>query len=352
MNRFMLKLDLAALAALAGGQVLDRGHGPFDRVAELAQADAGTLGFLQNTALLDEAKNSQVGVMLVPTGFDAEQLPKPSLIFCPQPQMAFIAIVNHWLQSQPQPQSAIHPTAVVAPDAVLGNGVDIGPYAVVESGCQLGDNCRIMAHTVIGCDCRLGHNCILYPHVVLYAGVKLADNVIVHAGTVLGADGFGYAFAGGKQVKVPQLGGVEIGAEAEIGALSAVDRGALGNTVIGTGAKLDNLVQVGHNSRVGNHTILCSQVGLAGSTTLGNYVYMAGQAGAAGHLEVGDGTLVGAQSGVAASCKPGSRLFGSPALEATQAKRMLAFDKELYALRREILKMIKDYRNGEETRSE
>ena len=202
----------------------------------------------------------------------------------------------------------------------------------------------VLAHAVIGRGCVLGEECRIYPHVVLYDGVRLGRRVIVHSGSVLGADGFGYKFRGGRHVKVPQVGSVEIGDDVEIGANTCIDCGALGPTRVGSGTKIDNLVQVAHNAAVGQHCILCGQAALSGSVQLDDYVVLGGNAGIADHVRIGKGAKVAAKSGVAADIPPGTEVFGLWAQE-----RRLAM-KELAALRRlpELLGRVRELERKEE----
>jgi UDP-3-O-[3-hydroxymyristoyl] glucosamine N-acyltransferase len=200
---------------------------------------------------------------------------------------------------------------------------------VVRDGAAIGEGTWLLAGAYVGRGCRLGEHCRLFPYAVLYDGVELGDRVIVHSGTVLGADGFGYKFRGGRHVKVPQVGTLKVGSDVEIGANSAVDRAALGATRVGNGAKIDNLVQVGHNAKLGRHVILCGQAGLAGSTEVQDYAVLGANAGVADHVVIGTGAKVGAKSGVAQDVAPHTEVFGYPASERRAAWRQIAAQRKL-----------------------
>jgi UDP-3-O-[3-hydroxymyristoyl] glucosamine N-acyltransferase len=191
--------------------------------------------------------------------------------------------------------------------------VAIGPYVVLGDGCTVGARARIAAHCVIGERCTLGDDVVLHPHVALYAGVRVGDRSILHAGVRVGVDGFGYAFVDGTHRKVPQIGRCVIGADVEIGANTTIDRGSVGATEIGDDVKIDNLVHIAHNVRVGAHSIIVAQVGIAGSTTVGRGVTLAGQAGIPGHVTIGDGATVAAQAGVFGDVPAGAVYSGYPA---------------------------------------
>src|SRR6059058_4947254 len=197
-------------------------------------------------------------------------------------------------------------------DARVDPTAAVGPLAVVESGAVLGPRVRVHAFAFVGARAEVGEDSVLHPRVVLCAGVKLGRRVVVHPGAVIGADGFGYAFDGEAHRKIPQVGGVLIEDDVEIGANTAIDRATFGDTIIRRGTKIDNLVQVGHNVEIGEHSLLVAQVGIAGSSRLGKGVVLAGQVGVADHLTIGDGVIAGAQTGIAFSLPAGDKVLGTP----------------------------------------
>ena len=233
-----------------------------------------------------------------------------------QPKVAFARAAELLLGCTPI-ASGIHPTAIIAPLARVAPGVGIGPYAVIGEDTHVGVGTQIGAHAAIGAGCWIGDNCRIHPRVTLYRGVRLGSRVEIHSGAVIGADGFGYAFGEGKYWKFPQAGIVEIGDDVEIGANTTIDRGSLDDTRICEGAKLDNLVHVGHNVQIGAHTVIAAQTGISGSSVLGHHVVVGGQVGIADHCRLEDGAIAGAQAGIPTgkTIRGGQTVWGTPARE-------------------------------------
>jgi UDP-3-O-[3-hydroxymyristoyl] glucosamine N-acyltransferase len=234
--------------------------------------------------------------------------------------MAFVKAVEI-LHPSANYSATIAPQAVIANSAKLHENCHIGAFAVVNDGVKIGENSEILTGVYLGKNVKIGKNCRIYPYVVVYDDVEIGDNVIIHSGAIIGADGFGYKFRNGQHVKVPQIGNVVIGDNVEIGANTCVDRGALGSTVIGAGSKIDNLVQIGHNNKIGQHVIVCGQTGISGSCTIENYAILAGSAGIADHVKIGQGAVVMARAGVANDVAAKTQVFGSPAKEKRVAYR-------------------------------
>jgi UDP-3-O-[3-hydroxymyristoyl] glucosamine N-acyltransferase len=242
------------------------------------------------------------------------------------PKFAF-AKAAEWLLPKPASRAAIHPTAIVAPSAKLAANVSVGPYVVIEDEAQIGAGTAIEAFCFVGRGARAGENCRLHPRVTLYAGARLGNRVEVHAGAVIGGDGFGYVFGEGRHWKFPQIGAVEIGDDVEIGANTTIDRGSLESTEIGPGVKIDNLVQVAHNVRIGAHSILAAQTGVSGSSTLGHHVIVGGQVGIADHCKLEDGAIAGAQAGIPTgkTIRGGQTVWGTPARPLDKFKEQYAW---------------------------
>ena len=296
--------------------------------ASLAEAGPHQLAPFTDAQFLPQLKATRAGAVLSRSGSVDVDLPAATALLCvPDPEIAFVEALRLLHPETPE-QPSVDPRAEVEPGVELGPGVHVGPYAVIRAGARIGARSWILAHTVIGRGCVLGEDCRLYPHVVLYDGVRLGQRVVVHSGSVLGADGFGYKFRGGRHVKVPQVGTVEIADDVEIGANTCIDRGTLGPTRVGCGTKIDNLVQVGHNCMIGQHCIVCGQAAMAGSVRVEDYAILGGQVGVADHVSIGKGAKLGAQTGVGTDIAPGAEVFGPWAQE-----RRLAF-KEIAALRR------------------
>jgi UDP-3-O-[3-hydroxymyristoyl] glucosamine N-acyltransferase len=214
--------------------------------------------------------------------------------------------------------------AAIDPTVKLGAGVAIGPFAVIENGAVIGDGTVIYSGCFIGANSKVGKNSILYPNVVIREEITVGDRAIIHSGTVLGSDGYGFATIEGKHQKIPQIGRVVVEDDVEIGANVTVDRATTGETRIGAGTKIDNLVHIAHNVRIGRDCLIVAQVGISGSTTIGNRVTLAGQVGVVGHVHIGDGAIITAQSGIMNDVAPGEVLFGSPARLHREAMKLQA----------------------------
>jgi UDP-3-O-[3-hydroxymyristoyl] glucosamine N-acyltransferase len=278
-------------------------------VAPLHRATPTDLSFLSNPRYRRQALASAAGALLVPEG---EVLEGRTLLPSPNPYAALARALRLFHPEEPV-VPGIHPTAVVGPGCSVHPSASVGPWVVIGAGSSVGARSHLGAGAVVGKGCAVGADCRLYPRVVLYDRTRVGDRVILHAGCVVGSDGFGYAHEGGVHVKVPQVGRVVIEDDVEIGANAAVDRGALEETRIGCGTKIDNLVQIGHNVVTGPSCILVAQSGISGSTVLGAGVVVAGQSGAVGHIRIGDGARVGAKSAVTKDVPPGGFVTGHPA---------------------------------------
>jgi UDP-3-O-[3-hydroxymyristoyl] glucosamine N-acyltransferase len=247
-----------------------------------------------------------------------------------QPKMAFAKAAAILLEPGPI-ASGIHATAIVAPLARVSKNVGIGPYAVIGEDAHIGDGTQIGAHCVIGAGCWIGENCRIHPRVTLYANVRVGSRVEIHAGTVIGADGFGYVYGDGRYWKFPQVGIVEIADDVEIGANATIDRGSLDDTRISEGVKLDNLVHVGHNVQIGAHTVIAAQTGISGSSSVGHHVVIGGQVGIADHCTLEDGAIAGAQAGIPTgkTIRAGQTVWGTPAREIGKFKEAYAWYSRL-----------------------
>jgi len=294
-------------------------------VAPLGSAGPDQISFLTDARYHDAARLSRAGAFLVAP--DAADLPGPTLR-CAAPQQALIDLVR--LFHPPAPVTpGVDRTAVVAADARVDVSAFVGPLTVIDSGAVVGPGVRLQALVYVGAGVEIGEGTVIYPHVSLGEGVRVGRRVVIHAGAVLGADGFGFAFDGSAHRKIPQVGGVLIEDDVEIGANTTIDRATFGDTIVRRGTKIDNLVQIGHNVEVGEHSLLVAQVGISGSSRLGRGVVLAGQVGVADHVSLGDGVVAGAQAGIPGSLEAGARVLGTPARPLGLARRIMVAENRL-----------------------
>jgi UDP-3-O-[3-hydroxymyristoyl] glucosamine N-acyltransferase len=311
------------LASLVGGRVVNGdGSTPIVGVAAIADAVEGQVTFLGNAKYLPALKSTRASAALVPVDFSSEI--SAIQIRVENPMVALAKILEQFAPAPIVFAAGVHPTAVIGSGVILGNDISIQPHAVIETGSRIGDGTLIGANVYVGHGSILGESCRIHPNVTIRENCMIGNRVIIHSGAVIGGDGFGYEFAGGKHVKIPQTGIVQIDDNVEIGSNTTIDRARFGRTWIQEGTKIDNLVQIAHNVIIGRHSIIVSQAGISGSTRLGNYVTLAGQAGLVGHLEIGDEVIVGAQAGVSKNVPAKEIWLGSPATPMQEQKEKFA----------------------------
>ena len=310
--------SLAELAVLLEAEAFGDTDRIITGVQSLVAAGPTELAPYTDSRYRSQLEDSRAGALLVREFFpDLEH----DQLVCAEPTWALAMLLGRFCPEPPR-NPGTHPTAVIDSTASVDPSASVGPYAVIGSSSHIGAEVILHPGVVIGDHCSVGERSVLHPGVVVYANTTLGKQVVVHAGTVLGSDGFGYVPHGGELVKVPQIGRLVVEDGVEIGANSTLDRATLDETRIGTRSKLDNLVQVGHNVRLGADCIVCGQAGIAGSTRLGSGVVMGGQSGAADHLEIGDGVQVAAKSAVLQSVDPGLKMGGVPARPLAQWRRL------------------------------
>jgi UDP-3-O-[3-hydroxymyristoyl] glucosamine N-acyltransferase len=327
----------AEIARQIGGEVVGDAKAVLKGFAPAEHARAGDLTFAENEDYFARAEQSAATAIIADDRFKSA---KKILIRVPNARIAFAKAMALFFP-EPTYAAGIHPTAVVATSAKVDPTAYIGPHCVVGERVKIGAKSILQAGNFIGGDSKLGEEVNLFPNVTLYPRTEIGARVRIHAGTVVGSDGFGYVLDNGVHRKVPQIGNVIIGDDVEIGANVAIDRGALGPTVIGRGTKIDNLVQIGHNVELGEGCIVISQVGISGSTKLGKYVILAGQVGLAGHLKIGDQVTVAAKSGVMHDIPDGGKWLGIPAQPDKQTKRQLIAIQHLPELLRRVAELEK-----------
>ena len=338
-------LTAEAIAAAVGGTLHGDASTRVSGVAPLDRAGATHLTFLANAKYAPLAAERDIGVMLV-TAELAELGKARARIVVKSPHEAMLPLLP--LLYPPLPLSpGIHPTVTLGRGVTLGEDVSLGPGVVLDDGVRIGARTRLEAHVVVGAHVEIGQDCHVYPGATLYAGTLVRDRVRIHAGARLGSDGFGYVFRDGMHAKIPHVGRCIVESDVEIGANTTIDRGSIDDTVIGAGTKIDNLVQVAHNVRIGRLCLLMSQVGIAGSVRVEDGCILAGQVGVAGHLTIGQGARLAAQAGVFGSIPAGETWSGYPARPHKEALRAQAAMFKLPSLIRALERLVERQRDDE-----
>jgi len=331
-----MQLTLDELCRRFGGRVSGDGGIEFCGVAELGGAGASAITFAERLSYRPLVEVSQAAAVVVPENFP--ELEGKNLLLVENPREVFVGIMELFAAPEPA-MSGISPAAWIGEDVRLGASVSVGPGAVLMPGAVVGPRSRIAAGVYVGSGVTIGSDCRLGPNVSLLEGVRLGDRVVVHAGAVIGGDGFGFIWSQGRQRKVPQLGRVEIEDDVELGCNSCVDRATMGVTRIRKGAKIDNLVQIGHNDDIGEHALLAGQVGLAGSVKVGDRAALGGKAGVVDHVAVGEGARLAVASLAIADVAAGEMVWGRPAKPMMQTKREILNLERLPDMRRDIKRL-------------
>ena len=316
-------MKLSKIAEQLGGTLEGDGEIEITAVAGLGEAAKGDISFLSNPKYATQVAATKASAVIVPNDWDRPG--KCALVRVENSDQVFAQVAELFYEAPPRPAAGVHPSAVVAESAQLGEGVSIGANSTVEEGVVIGENTVVSPNCHVGYKTVIGADCFLYPLASIREFAEIGNRVIIHNGAVVGSDGFGYAVQDdGSRTKIPQIGKVVIEDDVEIGANVAIDRARFGKTRIGKGTKVDNLVQIAHNVVIGEHAVIIAQVGISGSTTIGSRAILAGQAGLAGHLEVGDGAIIGAQAGVMKDVPAKDFVIGSPAMPHLQFKKVVA----------------------------
>ena len=334
----MKRFTLSQIADILNGDLEGNGSLEVSGIKPLDEAGPGDLSFLSNPRYREELERTLAGGVIVAREVEIKDR---NLIKVNNPYLGF-AVVMELFHGREYIGTGISPRASVHDTARIGADPSIQPFTVVSEGASVGDRTTLMSGVYVGPGAVVGDECLIHPNVVLEHGIRIGNRVTIHSGTVIGSDGFGFARDGSRHRKIVHAGIVEIGDEVEIGACCTIDRAVMGKTVIGDGTKLDNLIQVGHNSRIGKDCILVSFVGLAGSVTLEDRVSMAGRSGVVGHLKVGEGATILAKSVVLDDIPPGASVAGFPAVDAMTWRKTSVLIGKLDSMRKRIRKLEKE----------
>ncbi len=334
-----LKMTMVGVRDLVGeGEILGDAGFICESVAVLDRAGPDQLSFVKDKGYFDAARGCSAGALVVPEsidGFAGNQL------VVENPHASF-GLVLAWIARERRRQPAgIHPSAVVDESAVIGEEVTIGAGVVVREGVRIGDRSVIYANAYIGQRTRVGQDAILYPNVVVMEDITLGDRVVIHGGTVLGAEGYGYVQHEGRHIKVPQVGQIVIGDDVEIGALATIDRATIGQTTIGRGTKIGDLVHIAHNCTIGEDVLLLPSVAVSGSVTIGNHAVLAGRAGTSDNITIGEGAMLGGTSVAFKDVAAGASMWGSPARDKALQMRIEAALSRLPEMQRELRELRK-----------
>ncbi len=339
-----MKVTTQKIADLLNGELVGNGDIPITELAKIEEAEEGSITFLANPLYTPHVYTTGASAIVVSKNFVPEKPIKPVLIKVDDPYSAFTDLLE-WYNGTVFQKTGIEPHSFIHPSAKIGKNVYVGAFAYIDEQAEIGNNVKIYPHVFIGANVKIGDNTVLYSGAKIYHDCKIGSNCIIHAGAVIGSDGFGFAPNGKDYKKIPQIGNVVIENNVEIGANTTIDRATLGATLIRSGVKLDNQIQVGHNVEIGENTVIAAQSGISGSSKIGKNCQFGGQSGVAGHLKVGDNVKVGAKTGISGNVKDGETLIGAPALPADRfRKSSILFKKlpELYEDIKQLKKLISE----------
>jgi UDP-3-O-[3-hydroxymyristoyl] glucosamine N-acyltransferase len=342
-----MQIKLQDIAQLVNGKIIGDENSIISGLAKIDEAKNGELTFLYHPAYEKYFQSTKASAILVKTGFDKTR-EDINYIEIEYPEKAFFTLIRKYFTPK-FPLEGIDKTSFVHPKALVGQGTALGKNVVISSGCKIGNNVKIFHNTVLLDNVEVGDNTLIFQNVSIRENCKIGERVIIHPGSVIGADGFGFnPDEKGVYHKIPQVGNVIIEDDVELGANVTIDRASLGSTIIKSGVKIDNLVQIAHNVIIGENTVISSQSGISGSTKIGRNCILAGQVGLVGHIEIADNTILLAQAGISKSIKKAGKYFGSPAKELSTALRLEAHLRNLP----EYAERIKDLENRIKTLQE
>jgi len=322
-----MRKTVGEIAEFIGAEIVGDPSIEIDGLSDITQVKENCLIFAENEKWLDQAEQTDAAAIIISKDMNAKT---KTVLKVDNPKFAFGILMNVYAPEE-KFEPGIHETAIIGKNVDIADGVSIQPYAYIGDNVKIGKDTVIGFGAYIGNDSVIGSECKFYPNIIIYPRMQIKDRVILHAGVVIGSDGFGYVEMQGQRVKIPQIGIVIVEDDVEIGANTTIDRATLGETIIGEGTKIDNLVQIAHNDIIGKNCIFCAQAGVSGSCTVGDSVIVAGQAGIADHVRVGDNVIIGAQAGVPPKkiIRGNQMVFGAPARSAKDTKRQMGAQARL-----------------------
>lgn len=329
------------IASFVGGEVVGNENAEVFTFAKIEEGVPGALSFLANPKYTEYIYTTLSSVILVNRDFVPQKEIDVTLIKVDNAYESLAKLMMMYEAGKPR-KEGISSLASISENAKIGKNCYIAPFAVIGDNCEIGDNCIIHDGVSIGDGAKIGDNCLLYPHATVYHECRVGNNCILHSGCVIGADGFGFAPTADGYNKIPQTGIVVIEDDVEVGANTCIDRATMGSTIIKSGVKLDNLIQIAHNCNIGSHTAMAAQVAVAGTTKVGEWCIFGGQAGVSGHSTIGDRTTIGPQCGTIGNTKGGERLLGSPAIDAREYIRLTAYMRKFPAMEKKIKELTKE----------
>lgn len=336
-----MQITVSEIAKITGGKIKGEEKFAAENIKSLTSAGEKSVSYLSDARKKDLLKNTKAGVLILPAELEEEKIPySGNIVFCKDPHWAFVMLLRYFYLT-PSKKRGHHTTAIIDPSAKLGKHTYIGPYCVIEKNVNIGDFTAIEAGSFVGENCFIGRNCLIYPKVTIRENCNIGDSCIIHSGVVIGSDGFGYIKRKNTHLKIPQIGKVVIEKNVEIGANTTIDKAALDDTFIGEGTKIDNLVQIAHNVKIGKNCIIVAQVGIAGSSEIGDNTILSGQVGVVDHLKIGSNAILLAQCGVMGNVKDGEIVSGTPARPHGKMKRIWAIMgrlPEIYSIVRKLKK--------------
>lgn len=336
-----MEFSAKQIATFIQGEIIGDENATVHTFAKIEEGIPGAISFLSNPKYTPYIYDTQSSIVLVNKDFTPEQEVKATLIKVDNAYESLAKLLNLYEMSKPR-KTGIDSLAFIAETAKIGKDVYIAPFACIGDHAEIGDNTVIHPHATIGGGAKVGNNCIIYSSATVYHDCRIGNNCILHSGCVIGADGFGFAPTPQGYEKIPQIGIVILEDNVEVGANTCVDRATMGATVIHSGVKLDNLIQIAHNDEIGSHTVMAAQAGIAGSTKVGEWCMFGGQVGIAGHSKIGDNVNLGAQSGVPGNIKSGSQLIGTPPMELKQYFKASIAQKSLPEMQIELRQLRKE----------